>query len=50
MVCTNVYEGAINQVYFNVDTLCKDELIKKFTKEFPECNTIMVYGKKLVNG
>lgn len=46
-VCTNVYDGKVNQAYFNVNIENKRELLSKIANRFPKSNTIMVYGKKL---
>lgn len=40
----NVYEGYVNQLYLNIPSIDRD-LQRKYEKTFPDCNTIMVFGK-----
>lgn len=44
---TSVYEDSINQIYIKVTNPNQTDIEKKFEDNFPECNAIMVYGKKL---
>jgi AraC-like DNA-binding protein/GNAT superfamily N-acetyltransferase len=46
VINARVYEGHVNQLFLDIPSIDR-ELQKKYEETFPDCNTIMVYTKKI---